>query len=41
MRVITYRTSYTGTYIYVPVPGTILFHKCAKVPHKPNRPLKK
>ena len=24
MRIITYKTSYTGTYIYVPVPGTIL-----------------
>ena len=24
MRITTYKTSYTGTYIYVPVPGTIL-----------------
>ena len=26
MRIITYKTRYTGTYIYVPVPGTILSH---------------
>ena len=24
MRLTTYKTRYTGTYIYVPVPGTIL-----------------
>ena len=30
MRIITYKTSYAGTYIYVPVPGTILSsHVCS------------
>ena len=29
MRIITYKISYKGTYIYVPVPGTILSsHDC-------------